>query len=909
MVTKADLLKPEVFALRWFRENRLIRQTCKKCGAGFWSLVPGETCGEPPCAPYAFIGNPVIPKKYDWKALREAYLRWFERNGHQIISRYPVVCRWKPDTLYTGASIYPFMPWVFTREAEPPANPLVLSQPSFRADDLDNIGLGTARHMSIFEMMAHHAFNYPERTIYWKDRTVELCWRWLTEGVRIKPEMITFKEDVWEGGGYAGPCFEVLAGGNELATLVFMEYAGPVNGGYKPIQIKCVDTGYGLERHVWASTGTPTIYNSVYELIIEWLEKCVPVREIDPEIFYHFCQTAGMLNVKEVNVDTSRRSLVRQLAERFGVDPAELLAKIMSYHAIYQIADHTRAIMFILGDGVVPSNVQEGYLARLLIRRSLRNLADLGLERIPLSAVVERQLRHHRDVYPEFWADKENILHMVDVEAEKYTATLKRGREIVRRIDDELRKAGKERIDRQTLIRLYESQGLLPRDVKRFSKMPLADISDLDTRMAVSKSIVKVPVEKLLIDITGLPETKLLFYEQEKLHDFTAKVLRIVDGKYVVLDRTAFYPRGGGQEPDHGSMDGCTVYDVERVGGVVVHEVEEPAFNVGDTVKCKVNATRRKQITAHHTATHIINGAARRLLGSHVWQAGSKKDIDKAHLDITHYAPLTSEQIEQIERLANDIVKKNIKIVKQFMPRSIAEKKFGFRLYQGGAVPGKLLRIVDITGFDTEACGGTHCDGTAEVGLITITKAERVQDGIIRLIYAAGPAAIRHLREREEILHRCARALDVSEARLPDAVRKLFIRWKDVRKSLQKLEKEIAEKKVRELKFTKVNGLRILVADILGARPEQLKEISRKLSRDNTVIFLLGVADKIYVFASVGPTSIKAGINAATLVRDACVALGGSGGGLPGLAQGVGTRKDKVREVVDSVRYHLKVSR
>ncbi len=901
MLTKEDLRKPEHFALDFFKKSKLKRHVCSKCKVGFWSVAPKDTCGEPPCVNYGFLGSPIIPGKWDMDSMRKAFINFFEKNGHKAITRYPIVCRWKADTYFVGASIYDFMPWVINGTIEPPANPLVISQPSFRAQDLDNVGLGTARHMLIFEMMAHHAFNYTDKTIYWKDRTVELCWKWLTEELKIKPELITFKENSWEGGGNAGPCFEVLAAGNEVATLVFMEFIGPVNGGYTPMEVKVVDTGYGLERHLWAATGVPTIYDAVYPDIVRWLASKAGVPEPDPEVFYEFCQYAGNLNVEEANVDQMREIIAAKVGKKLDMEPSDVIKMLLPYHAIYQIADHTKSIMFILADGVVPSNVAEGYIPRLLIRRCLRNLVDIGLPELPLTSVIEK----HMKSWPEFEKVKKDMFDIVDSESEKYSATLKRGADIVKRAVSEARKTGKKELDRETLIQLYDSHGLLPRDVKKFSELPLADISDIDTRIAVQKTTVTLPVEKAVVSVKGVPETKLLYHDNEKLYDFTAKVLRIIEKKWVVLDKTAFYPRGGGQEPDLGTLGDHKVYDVEKIGNVVVHAVENIRFKEGSTIKGNVNAARRQQIAKHHTATHIINGAARRLLGEHVWQAGSKKDVDKAHLDITHYAQLTDQQIEAIEKSANDVVKKKLKVLKQTLPRDEAERKFGFRLYQGGAVPGRMLHTIDISGWDVEACGGIHVNNTSEIGPIVILKTERVQDGIVRLIYAAGPAAEKHLKERADILDRCAKLLKVKEGELPEAVKKLFLEWKKAQKKYAESVEKTAEKKMNELKFMEAGKVRILVAEISGGNPMQLKEISRRMSGDDTVIVLFGTSDKVYVFASAGPSAVKAGVDVGAITKDACTELGGGGGGQPALAQGVGTKKEKLKFIIGDIKLRL----
>ena len=411
--------------------------------------------------------------------------------------------------------------------------------------------------------------------------------------------------------------------------------------------------------------------------------------------------------------------------------------------------------MFILGDHVVPSNIQEGYLARLLIRRAIRSMNELGLN-FSLTKIVEKKILKAKKQFPEFYENKEDILKMVDVEQEKYKRTLERGRQVVAKIA-----AKKKKLTEKDLLLLYDSHGLLPRDVKKFSPIPVVPLSDIETRIAVQKSSVVPKTEECPIDIEGIKETRKLFYEDEKKYELEAKVWK-VKRKCVVLDQTCFWARSGGAEPDHGTLNGCRVFDVEKFGNVIVHSVENPNFKEGDVVKGKVDEERRKAIVRHHTATHIVAGAARKVLGSHIWQAGSKKDADKAHIDLTHYQALNEKEVKKIEKLANDVVKKAIKVEKNVMRRDKAEQEFGFVLYQGGAVPGRDLRIVNIPGWDVEACGGLHVDNTSEVGEIIVLKTERPADGTVRLVYAAGPAALKYLKRSEKILEECCKLLNLS---------------------------------------------------------------------------------------------------------------------------------------------------
>ncbi len=907
MVSKSELLRKENLEINFLKDSGFTRGKCAKCGKFFWSLVERKTCGDQPCDEYSFIGKPITKKPYDWKKMRSLFLEWFGKNGHKPIARYPVVSRWKPDTLFTGASIYCFQPWVLNKTIEPPENPLVMSQPSFRAQDLDNIGLGTARHMSLFEMMAHHSFNYPEREIYWKDRTVELCWRWMTEALGIDKGIITFKENIWEGGGYAGPCFEVLSAGAELSTLVFMQYEGPdATGNYRPLDLRVVDTGYGLERHVWVSQGTPTVYDSAYPGIIEKLKLEAGISEVDSRILSEFCKVCGALNIEEANVDVLREKIVSEVSKRIGIDKAEMMNTILPLNNLYQIADHAKALVFILGDGVVPSNVKEGYVARLLIRRALRSMRELGLA-LPLSEIVRMQIKDVADIYPELKENGEDIVKMVEIENVKYGQTLHRGKNIISSLVEDLRKAGKKEIDQKALVTLYDSHGLLPRDVKTIAegKIAVADISDVETKMAVQKTSQRFQEEGFKIDVFGIPETRKLYYEDEKLHEFYARVVKVIDRKYVILNQTAFYPRGGGQEPDFGTIEGSRVFDAESVGNVIVHFTENPALRPGKIVKCVVDRERRSRISKHHTATHIVNGAVRKVLGNHVWQAGARKYADRAHLDITHYENLSEEQLEKIEKVANGIVEGALEVKRQVLDRSAAESKYGFRIYQGGAVPGKNIRIISVNSFDIEACGGIHQFSTEDVGRIIIEKSERIQDGVVRLVFVAGKAADEYAEKYKEIIKKSRKLLKVSkEEEVPAAAELLLNKMKERRKELEALKKKAAEKMIKNLAFERVGKASILVKDFPGMDLTGLQEISRKLSRDDTVIMLFGLeGGKVNVFGSAGRST---GVDIGKMVGLICKELGGKGGGSSSLGKGFGEDLKKLPKIMETIRKTLK---
>ncbi|NJE08258.1 alanine--tRNA ligase [Thermococcus sp. M39] len=902
---------------RMFKEEGWIRKTCKVCGKPFWTLDPDrETCGDPPCDEYQFIGKPGIPKKYTLDEMREAFLSFFERHGHGRVKRYPVLPRWRDDVLLVGASIMDFQPWVISGEADPPANPLTISQPSIRFTDIDNVGI-TGRHFTIFEMMAHHAFNYPGKPIYWMDETVELAFEFFTKDLKMKPEDITFKENPWAGGGNAGPAFEVLYRGLEVATLVFMQYklAPPgtpddqvviIKGDrYIPMDTKVVDTGYGLERLVWMSQGTPTAYDAVLGYVIEPLKRMAGIEKIDDRILMENSRLAGMFDIEDMG---DLKVLRREVASRVGISVEELERLIRPYELIYAIADHTKALTFMLADGVVPSNVKAGYLARLLIRKSIRHLRELGLE-IPLSEIVAMHIKALHKTFPEFEGMEDVILDMINVEEKRYQETLKRGSDLVRREIKKLRKEGKDEIPLEKLILFYESHGLTPEIVKEIAEKEGIKVHIPDNFYSLvakeAEKTAKEEKEEQIVDfelVRDLPDTRTLYYEDPFMKEFDAKVLKVID-EWVVLDKTAFYPEGGGQPYDTGELNGVEVLEVQKVGKVILHRVKEPEkFKEGMTVHGKIDWDRRIQHMRHHTGTHVLMGALVRVLGRHVWQAGSQLSTDWARLDISHYKRISEEELKEIERLANKVVMENRKVTWEWLPRTEAEQKYGFRLYQGGVVPGRVIRVLKIEDWDVQACGGTHLPSTGLVGPIKILRTERIQDGVERIIFACGEAAIKEWQKERDIIKKTSEVFRVPPEKLPETAEKFFEEWKQARKEVEKLKKELAKLLVYELesKVEKIGEIEF-IGEVVKGDLDHLREAALKLKKSNRIVALISEDTNAVVVAVGDALEFKAG----ELIRVITSIAGGGGGGKKDLAQGKIKDVRKAREALEELRKRL----
>ncbi|MEA2052062.1 MAG: alanine--tRNA ligase-related protein, partial [Euryarchaeota archaeon] len=427
-------MNDEEYNIEYFKENELIRKKCEKCGTYYWTRDKDrKTCGDAPCDIYSFIGEPIF-KERSVEQIRESFLSFFESHGHKRLKRYPVVARWRDDIYLNIASISNFQPFVTAGKVPPPANPLVISQPCIRLEDLESIGK-TGRHLTAFEMMGHHAFNKRgeerEETgeIYWKNDTVRYCDEYLRQ-LGVGMDCVTYKEAPWVGGGNAGPSLEVITSGLELATLVFMDLKLSPQGQihikgqrYDKMDTYIVDTGYGLERFVWASKGSPTVYDAIFPDMIKEL--------INAAGIVHPLETHHELIMQNARLSGAMGR--REIAKRFGISQEELKNILGPIESVYAVSDHTKCLAFMLADGIVPSNAKEGYLARLVLRRTFRMLKSLDIA-IPLEELVLKQIKTLKNSFPELEESVDRIVEIVTLEKRRYDDTLLKGGRIVKQL-------------------------------------------------------------------------------------------------------------------------------------------------------------------------------------------------------------------------------------------------------------------------------------------------------------------------------------------------------------------------------------------------------------------------------------------------------------------------------------------
>lgn len=867
------------YNVKLFQEQGFVRKSCSKCGRFFWTLDADRTlCPDDGTDTYSFIGEPPTSKRFDytqsWKQVEE----FFVKNNHTSVSRYPVVCRWRDDLYFTIASIVDFQRIMGSKVVfEFPANPLIVPQTCLRFKDLENVGV-TGRHFSSFCMIGQHSV--PDNKGYWKDECVDLDYRLLTDQFGIKKEEVVFVEDVWAGGGSFGPSLEYFVRGLELGNAVFTEFQGEL-GQHTTLDQRVIDMGAGLERFAWITMGTPTAYDCCFGPINEKLFNKIGI-DSDSEILRkYFTEIA-----KEIDHYDDLNEVRRLAIKNAGISDSQLTKMITPMEGMYLIADHLRTLIFAITDGALPSNVGGGYNLRMMLRRINATVSKLNLK-LDIDDLIDTHIDYLKDTYPELNEKREDVKEILKIESARYEES--KGQ--MKKKAEKIREKGTPTVDE--LITFYESDGITPeylKEVDAIAEVPssfYSKLSDLH-QSEKKKAITELPLEKL-------PETETLFYKDDPM-EFEAKVLKVFDDQ-VVLDKTSFYARGGGQEPDHGSIAGFEVVDVDKHADIIVHKLKGGIPNEGDIVQCKVDATRRSNITKNHTSTHIINTSARSVLGSWVWQHSAFKDDDHARLDITHHSSLNDQQVKQIEDAANKMIKDNYPVKIEYFDRGTAEQQYGFRIYQGGVVPVKSVRIVSIEDKDIEACGGTHVKKTGDIELIKITKTKRIQDGVVRLEFVSGPNAFDYVKEQEE---------------------------ESKKKEQQAIAKQQLEKQREENKDKAREKIPVFIEKILAGESLESEEINSKgkicftssgnyddyfhqnfgkklVAKDDTAafcgIFEAGPTIRVMIFAGQ-----QSGINAGEIAKEIASILGGSGGGDAKFAQGGGKDTSKKDEAIQKAK-------
>jgi alanyl-tRNA synthetase len=863
--------------------------------------------------------------------IRQNFLKFFESKGHQVVSSSPVVPGDDPTLLFTNAGMNQFKD-VFLGFDKRPYNRATTAQKCIRAggkhNDLDNVGY-TARHHTFFEMLGNFSFGD-----YFKKDAISYAWELLTTVYNLPAEKLwvtVYAEDdeaydIWQkeigvpaeriirigdnkGGRYAsdnfwmmgdtgpcGPCTEIfydhgdhIAGGPpgspdedgdryiEIWNNVFMQFNRDEDGVMHPLPKPSVDTGMGLER------------------IAAVLQHVHSNYEIDLFV--------NLLNAAKAAVD--------------GAGAGNCDANSPSLKVI---ADHIRACSFTVADGVIPGNAGRGYVLRRITRRAIRHGYKLGARAPFFHKLVSALVKEMGDAYPELKVNEARVTEVLKQEEERFFQTISNGMEI---LETALTNTSKV-IDGETAFKLHDTFGFpldLTADVCR-ERGVTVDEAGFEVAMNRQRDQARAAGKFKMaqgLEYTGAPT---VFHGYDTLNKDSAKVLALyVDGTQVnsikagdnavlVLDNTPFYAESGGQVGDAGELrNQSSLFEVEDTlkiqADVFGHhgQVLEGEIKVGDQLNAKVNAETRARTIRHHSATHLMHKALREVLGAHVQQKGSLVDADKTRFDFTHTAPMTSEQIAQVEQLVNAEILANGATSAKVMSLDDAQKTGAMMLF--GEKYGESVRVLEI-GSSKELCGGTHVQRTGDIGIFKILSESGVAAGIRRVEAITGDRALTYLQKLDTQINQLAASLKATPSDLAQRITQLQDHARSLEKELERLGSKLAASQGDELmsQAVEVNGVKILAALLEGADAKVLRETLDQLKNKlkSAAIVLASVQDgKVQLAAGVTADTI-AKVKAGDLVNHVAQQVGGKGGGKPDMAMAGGTDPKGLTVALKSVQ-------
>ncbi len=864
----------DYYSTALFDEKGFTREICSECGRGFWSIEDRDTCGEH--EPYTFFKSKPIKTSYVelWKMFSD----FFKKNKHVIIDRYPVVSRWRQDLYFTIAGIQDFQRIENgLMNFEYPANPLLVPQICLRFSDIENVGV-TGKHFTAFTMANQTSFNWPKEG-YWRDKTIELNYKLMTEVLGVEKEELIYHEDVWAMGDFSefGPSLEFFAHGLEMGNNVFTQFEYS-NGKIRELDGKVVDVGWGFERVLWFYTGYNSAFAAVFNGLVEKISKKTEL-DFDNEIFKKFSRVAGEFDFSEGN---EARQKEKALLKELNISEKRSEEEIRPIQAAYSVFDHTRTLLFAIADGGLPSNIGGGYNLRIILRRALNFIEEYKLD-ISMEEIARLEAAELKEMYPELTKSLDSFDKIVSVEAGRYNKSRENAGKIVEGLLAKTKK-----INGKELRTLYESYGITPELIQEYAttkKIKIEMPANLYEGMVQGDFVKREKEKKLKIDLPKLPKTVPLYYESLEAE---AEIL-FSHRNYLVLDKTPFYPEGGGQMADHGTIGEGKVKDVQRVGDVIVHIMEQDVgnnkeFRTGLIVKAIVDVDRRRRLMAHHTATHLVNACSREVLGKHVWQEGTTKDYEKARIDISHYEKVSDEQVKEIENRINRYLQEGIKVEVKEMERGEAEKKYGFTIYQGHGTPSKIMRIVTISTrdgklIDAEACGGTHAVGKESyIGMVKIISATKVHDGVTRLEFVAGPAALAYFQKEDSALSVIGETMNVEKLKSAEAVLASREGYRELYKKLNQYD-EVMGKIIAE----QLAGEDIIEKKLEKAPRDLLRAVAAAVVEKNKKAMILLTNNAGDVICMCGEAAQKGAID---FVKEKLSAKGFKGGGSKKVAEG-----------------------
>ena len=869
--------------------------------------------------------------------LREKYLSFFESKGHLRLDSFPLVPKNDPSLLLINSGMAPMKKWFLAQE-EPPRHRVTTCQKCIRTPDIERVGI-TARHGTFFEMLGNFSFQD-----YFKDEVIPWAWEFLTSDewmaipkdrlhisvyeeddeaydiwtkkVGIAPDhMVRLgKEDnFWEhGSGPCGPCSEIYFDRGpeygcgkptcgvgcdcdrymEIWNLVFSQFDADGKGHYERLARPNIDTGMGLERLACVMQNVGNLF------------------EVDTvqSVLHHVEHIAGKTYKQDPKTDISIRV----------------------------ITDHIRSCTFMVSDGILPSNEGRGYVLRRLLRRAARHGRMLGIDHPFLVDLVETVIQSSESAYPELREHDAYIKKVIGTEEANFARTIDAGMNILNTMIDRLEKAHQKLLSGMDAFKLNDTFGF-PLDLtKEIAAEQGLEIDEDGFHAEMKKQKERARAERLKKNISGWSEdlfgaleaeptvftgydtltdkgTVVALSDEETLTDAIATDEEAKDGVLVVLDKTPFYAEMGGQAADHGVLNGaeCSlrVLDVKKTPkGYYVHTcvLESGIVKVGDVLTAQVDKDYRMAIARNHTATHLLQAALREVLGDHVHQAGSYQDASITHFDFTHFSAVTAEELARVQKIVNDKIFDSMNVTVQEMPVEEAKKLGAMALF--GEKYGKVVRVVDIEGWSTEFCGGTHVKNTAQIGGFKIVSESSVAAGIRRIEAVTGRNLLIRANLQEAMLHDVANTLKANNvASLPARAEAVMAENKAMSRELEEMKAKIAASKVDSLfdNAEEADGVKIASAYFTGTTGDTLRGMCdsiRDKAVNPVVAVLVGKAeDKITMAVTVNKLAQEKGLKAGVLVKELSAIAGGKGGGKPDFAMAGLKDETKIDEALAAV--------
>ncbi len=863
--------------------------------------------------------------------LREKYLAFFESKDHLRLPSYPLVPHNDPSLLLINSGMAP-MKKFFTGEEEPPRHRVCTCQKCIRTPDLERVG-HTARHGTFFEMLGNFSFGD-----YFKNEAIPWAWEFLTVTLEIPENLLwpsIYEQDeeafhlwrdvvgvpeerivrlgkadnFWEhGSGPCGPCSEIYFDRGiergcgspdckpgcdcdrfmEIWNNVFSQFNNDGNGNYTELAQKNIDTGMGLERLA-----------------------CV------------------MQNVENMFLVDTNRAILDKVCEiagkEYGADKNDDIS-------IRVCTDHIKSAMFMIADGVIPSNEGRGYVLRRIIRRACRHGKLLGINHEFLVELCKVAMSQNEQAYPELSEKHDYVLKVLDLEEKRFDATIDAGLTILSNIARESIAQGRTIISGEDAFKLYDTFGFpidLTREIAAEQHLEIDEetfkklMQSQRDRARKARANISGWSNASKTLLSGLPATEFCGYTGVRCH---AKVIAlIVDDMMVeevsegdvsvVLDKTPFYGEGGGQVGDVGTlmMEGTVlnVTDTQKSDGVYIHicTVANGSVQVGDTVDAVVEIERRNSIMRNHSSCHLLQAALRQVLGAHVEQAGSYVNNQYMRFDFTHFAALTADELEKVENLVNATILIGMPVEKLELPLEEAKKLGAMALF--GEKYGKIVRVVRMGDFSTEFCGGTHVDNTAQIGLFKIVSESSVAAGVRRIEAVTGRGVLRLIQEKDALIHETAKELKVNNASdIAAKAAQLHAELSAAHKEIDALNGKIAASRVDDLvkAAVSVGSVRLITAHIGNVAADIARTMNdriKELCPDAVIVLAITADGKLNFLAAAGKDAVAHGAHAGKLVGAVAAVTGGKGGGRPDNAMAGGADTAKIDEALASAKATL----